>query len=133
MKNPWNDMIPLMPLQEFMSLTSVQGKLCAYPPCSLFYVDSLHAAWILHQVSPKLLHFSIYIKLMVALIPTIPWVNPQLSSISTSTLSVSSYDVVIVTPPFDLAMHLLMHYFIRDHATTHCCSLGPLSFIEILS
>ncbi|RWV80220.1 hypothetical protein GW17_00058542 [Ensete ventricosum] len=29
MKNSWNDMIPLLPLQEFMPLTSVQGKLCA--------------------------------------------------------------------------------------------------------
>ncbi|RRT64488.1 hypothetical protein B296_00008937 [Ensete ventricosum] len=33
MKNPWNDIIPLLPLQEFMSLTSVQGKLCAFAPC----------------------------------------------------------------------------------------------------
>ncbi|RRT62791.1 hypothetical protein B296_00003977 [Ensete ventricosum] len=56
MKNPWNDMILLLPLQEFMSLTSVQGKLRASAPCLIFYVDSLHAAWILHQVPPKLLH-----------------------------------------------------------------------------
>ncbi|RWW88147.1 hypothetical protein BHE74_00002986 [Ensete ventricosum] len=40
MKNSWNDMILLLLLQEFMSLTSVQGKLCA----SAFNVDSLHAA-----------------------------------------------------------------------------------------
>ncbi|RWW64817.1 hypothetical protein BHE74_00027916 [Ensete ventricosum] len=33
MKNPWNDIIPLLPLQEFMSLTFVQGKLCAFAPC----------------------------------------------------------------------------------------------------
>ncbi|RZS17537.1 hypothetical protein BHM03_00049687 [Ensete ventricosum] len=33
MKNPWNDIIPLLPLQEFMSLTSVQGKLCASTLC----------------------------------------------------------------------------------------------------
>ncbi|RZR75048.1 hypothetical protein BHM03_00048544 [Ensete ventricosum] len=33
MKNPWNDIIPLLPLQEFMSLTSVQKKLCASAPC----------------------------------------------------------------------------------------------------
>ncbi|RRT51485.1 hypothetical protein B296_00045702 [Ensete ventricosum] len=26
MKNPWNDMSSLLPLQEFMSLTSIQGK-----------------------------------------------------------------------------------------------------------
>ncbi|RWV77950.1 hypothetical protein GW17_00061155 [Ensete ventricosum] len=36
MKNPWNDMIPLLPLQEFMPLTSVQGKLCA--SCSMFHL-----------------------------------------------------------------------------------------------
>ncbi|RRT32993.1 hypothetical protein B296_00041294 [Ensete ventricosum] len=53
MKNSWNDMIPLLPLQEFMPLTSVQGKQHASAPCSIFYVDSLYAAWILHQVSPK--------------------------------------------------------------------------------
>ncbi|RRT64592.1 hypothetical protein B296_00022733 [Ensete ventricosum] len=33
MKNPWNDIIPLLPLQEFMSLTFVQGKLCAFALC----------------------------------------------------------------------------------------------------
>ncbi|RRT40468.1 hypothetical protein B296_00030674 [Ensete ventricosum] len=37
---------------------------------SIFYVDSLHAAWILHQVPPKLLCLLICIELMVALIPT---------------------------------------------------------------
>ncbi|RRT32148.1 hypothetical protein B296_00058569 [Ensete ventricosum] len=41
MKKPWNDMIPLLPLQEFMPLTSVQGQLRASTPCSIFYVDSL--------------------------------------------------------------------------------------------
>ncbi|RWV86503.1 hypothetical protein GW17_00051602 [Ensete ventricosum] len=45
MKNPWNNMIPLLPLQEFMPLTSIQGKLRAFAPCFIFYVDSLHAAW----------------------------------------------------------------------------------------
>ncbi|RRT58698.1 hypothetical protein B296_00026350 [Ensete ventricosum] len=55
MKNPWNDTIPLLPLQEFMSLISVQGKLRDFPLCSIFYVNSLHAAWILHQVPLKLL------------------------------------------------------------------------------
>ncbi|RWV87371.1 hypothetical protein GW17_00050644, partial [Ensete ventricosum] len=45
--------ILLLPLQEFMPLTSVQGKLRAFAPCSIFYVDSLHAAWILHRVPPK--------------------------------------------------------------------------------
>ncbi|RZS23663.1 hypothetical protein BHM03_00056631 [Ensete ventricosum] len=45
MKNPWNNMIPLLPLQEFMSLTSVQGKLCVFAPYFIFYIDSLHAAW----------------------------------------------------------------------------------------
>ncbi|RRT68162.1 hypothetical protein B296_00024113 [Ensete ventricosum] len=71
MKNPWNDMITLLPLQELMSLTFVQEKLRASIPCSIFYVDSLHAAWILHQVPPKLLRLSICIELIVALTPTI--------------------------------------------------------------
>ncbi|RRT83891.1 hypothetical protein BHM03_00015867 [Ensete ventricosum] len=30
MKNPWSDMIPLLPLQEFMSLTYVRRKLRAF-------------------------------------------------------------------------------------------------------
>ncbi|RRT44863.1 hypothetical protein B296_00029261 [Ensete ventricosum] len=72
MKNPWNDMISLLPLQEFMSLTSVQGKLRVSTPCSIFYINFLHTAWILHQVPPKLLCPSICIELMVALVPTIP-------------------------------------------------------------
>ncbi|RWW65643.1 hypothetical protein BHE74_00027039 [Ensete ventricosum] len=38
-------MISLLPLQEFMPLTSVQGKLHAFALCSIFYVDSLHAVW----------------------------------------------------------------------------------------
>ncbi|RRT75260.1 hypothetical protein B296_00009801 [Ensete ventricosum] len=118
MKNSWNDMIPLLPLQEFMSLTSVQGKLCASAPCSLFYVDSLHAAWIFYQVPPKLFRLSICIELMVALARTIPRVSPPLSLISTSTLSVPSYDVAIIAPPLDLTIHPPMHYFIRDHVTT---------------
>ncbi|RZS28669.1 hypothetical protein BHM03_00062296 [Ensete ventricosum] len=95
MENPWNDMIPLLPLQEFMPLASVQGKLYASAPCSIFYIDSLHAAWILHQVPHKLLCSSICIELIVALASTIPHVNPPLSSISISTLSVPSYDVVL--------------------------------------
>ncbi|RWW81156.1 hypothetical protein BHE74_00010468 [Ensete ventricosum] len=85
MKNPWNDMIPLLPLQEFMSLTYVQGKLCAFAPwSSIFYIDSLHMAWVLHQVPPKLFRPSICIELMVALTTTIPRVNPFLSLIFTS-------------------------------------------------
>ncbi|RWV81412.1 hypothetical protein GW17_00057175 [Ensete ventricosum] len=99
-------MIPLLLLQEFMPLTSIQGKLCASAPCSIFYVDSLHAAWILPQVPPESLHSSICIELMVALTPTIPRANPPLSSISTSTLSVPLYDVARVAPPLDLVMHL---------------------------
>ncbi|RWW13599.1 hypothetical protein GW17_00022671 [Ensete ventricosum] len=58
MKNPWNNMISLLPLQELIPLTSIQGKLCASAPCSVFYVDSLHAAWILHLVPPKSLRSS---------------------------------------------------------------------------
>ncbi|RRT32304.1 hypothetical protein B296_00045908 [Ensete ventricosum] len=72
-------MIPHLPLQEFMSLTSIQGNLRASAPCFIFYIDSLHAAWILHQVSPKLLCLLIYIELMVALVLTIPRVSPPLS------------------------------------------------------
>ncbi|RWV87943.1 hypothetical protein GW17_00050019 [Ensete ventricosum] len=99
MKNPWNDMIPLLPLQEFISLTSIQGKLCASALCSIFYVNSLHVAWILYQIPPKLLHSSIYNELMVALIPTIPQVSLPLSLISILTLSVPSYDVVMDCSP----------------------------------
>ncbi|RRT83062.1 hypothetical protein B296_00000527 [Ensete ventricosum] len=83
-------MISLLPLQKFMPLTSVHGKLCVSAPCSIFYVDSLHAAWILHQVPPKSLCSLIYIELIVALASTIPRVSPPLSLISTSTLSVPS-------------------------------------------
>ncbi|RRT65260.1 hypothetical protein B296_00015917 [Ensete ventricosum] len=99
MKNPWNDMIPLLSIQEFMALTFVQGKLRASAPCSIFYVDSLHAAWILHQVPPKLLRFSIYIELIVAIASTIPRVRHPLSSIFISTQSVHSYDVTLDYSP----------------------------------
>ncbi|RRT80274.1 hypothetical protein B296_00007142 [Ensete ventricosum] len=71
MKNPWNDMISLLPLQEFIPLTFVQGKLCASAPCFIFNIDSLHTTWILHQVPPKSLHSSICIELIVALASTI--------------------------------------------------------------
>ncbi|KAJ8492224.1 hypothetical protein OPV22_013945 [Ensete ventricosum] len=99
----------------------------------MFPSSTSYAAWILHQVPPKLLRLLIYIELMVALMPTITQVSPPLSSISTSTLSVPSYDVVMVAPPLDLVMHPPMHYFIRDHATTPRYSLDLLSFVEILS
>ncbi|RWV77867.1 hypothetical protein GW17_00061249 [Ensete ventricosum] len=92
-------MISLLPLQEFMPLTYVQGKLRASAPCFIFYVDSLHVAWILHQVPPKSLRSSIGIELIVALASTIPRVNHSLSSISTSTLSVPSYDVALDCSP----------------------------------
>ncbi|RWV99153.1 hypothetical protein GW17_00037959 [Ensete ventricosum] len=75
MKNPWNDMIPLLSVQEFMPLTSVQGKLRASAPSFIFYVDSLHSAWILHQVPPKSLRSLICIELIVALASTIPRVS----------------------------------------------------------
>ncbi|RWW20512.1 hypothetical protein BHE74_00032949 [Ensete ventricosum] len=80
-----------------MSLTTVQGKFCASAPCSIFYVDSIHAAWILHQVPPKLLHFSICIELIVAQAPTISRVSPPLSSIFISALSVPLFDVAMVS------------------------------------
>ncbi|RWW10088.1 hypothetical protein GW17_00026388 [Ensete ventricosum] len=92
-------MIALLPLQEFISLTSIQRKLHASALCSIFYVDSLHAAWILHQVPLKLLHSSISIELMVVLTPTISQVSPPLSLISISTLSGNLYDVVMDCSP----------------------------------
>ncbi|RWV87232.1 hypothetical protein GW17_00050803 [Ensete ventricosum] len=95
MKNPWNDMIPLLPLQKFMPLTYVQRKHRASAPCSIFYVDSLRAAWIVHQVPPKSLHSSICTELIVALMSTIPRVSPLLSSISASIISGPSYDVAL--------------------------------------
>ncbi|RZS10437.1 hypothetical protein BHM03_00041661 [Ensete ventricosum] len=99
MKNLWNDMITLLPLQEFMSLTSVQGKLCASTPYSIFYINSLHVAWTLHQIPPKLLCLSSYIELMVALIPTIPQISPLLSLIFTSALSVPLFNFVMGHSP----------------------------------
>ncbi|RRT42945.1 hypothetical protein B296_00056775 [Ensete ventricosum] len=95
MKNPLNDMTSRLPLQEFMSLTSIQGNLCAFAPCSIFYVDSLYMTWIFHQVPPKLFRPLICIELMVVLAPTVPWVSPLLSLIFISTLSVSSFDVAM--------------------------------------
>ncbi|RRT37704.1 hypothetical protein B296_00002700 [Ensete ventricosum] len=82
-----------------MPLTSIQGKLCASAPCIIFYVDSLYAAWILHQVPPKLLRSLICIELIVALASIVPWVSPPLSLTSTSILSVPSYDVVLDCSP----------------------------------
>ncbi|RRT47676.1 hypothetical protein B296_00040902 [Ensete ventricosum] len=79
---------------------------------------------------PMLLRSSICMELLVALMPTIP--RALLSLISTSTLSVPWYDV-FRNCSLDLSMHLLMHYLIPDHAMTPCRSLGPLSFVEILS
>ncbi|RWW53805.1 hypothetical protein BHE74_00039667 [Ensete ventricosum] len=99
MKNPWNNMISLLSLQEFMPLTSVQGKLHASAPCFIFYVDSLHVAWILHQVLPKSLRSSICIELIVALASTIPRASPPLSLFSTSTRRVPSYDVALDCSP----------------------------------
>ncbi|RRT58568.1 hypothetical protein B296_00040911 [Ensete ventricosum] len=72
MKNPWNDMIIFLPLQEFMSLTSVQGKLHASTLCFISRVDSLHTTWILYRVPPKLFCSSFCIELMVAFTFTIP-------------------------------------------------------------
>ncbi|RRT81651.1 hypothetical protein B296_00002910 [Ensete ventricosum] len=59
-------MILLLPLQEFMSLASVQVKFCASALCFIFYVNSLYVAWTLHQVPPKLFHLSMCIELMIA-------------------------------------------------------------------
>ncbi|RWW62767.1 hypothetical protein BHE74_00030101 [Ensete ventricosum] len=38
-------MIPLLPLQEFISLTFIQGKLRASSPCSIFYADSMRLGY----------------------------------------------------------------------------------------
>ena len=126
-------MILLLPLQEFMSLTSIQGKLHAFAPYFIFYADFLHAAWVLHQVTPKLLYSSICIELMVALTPTIARINPPLSPISISALSVFHFVLPWVAPLLDLTMHPSIHYLIRDHAITPRHSLGPLSFVGLLS
>ncbi|RRT35746.1 hypothetical protein B296_00052069 [Ensete ventricosum] len=69
---------PTLDSTRVMSLTFVQGKLCASAQCSLFYIDSIHAAWILYQVPPKLLRLSICIELMVALMLTIPRLNASI-------------------------------------------------------
>ncbi|RWW47413.1 hypothetical protein BHE74_00046604 [Ensete ventricosum] len=92
-------MIPPLPLHEFMPLTYIQGKLHAVALYFIFYIDSLHATWILHQVPLKLLRSLICIELIVVLASTIPWVSPLLSSISTSTLSVLSYNVALYCIP----------------------------------
>ncbi|RWW17323.1 hypothetical protein GW17_00018756 [Ensete ventricosum] len=84
------------------------------------------------QSSTQVAPLSICIELMVALTPPIPRVNPPLSLIFTSTLSVPSYDVFIVASQLDLTMYPPIHYFIQDHATTPRCSLGPFSFVEIV-
>ncbi|RRT46036.1 hypothetical protein B296_00054729, partial [Ensete ventricosum] len=60
-RDPWNDIIPLLALQESTYLISIQGKLRASAPYSIFYVYSLRVAWALHQVPPKLLRSSVCI------------------------------------------------------------------------
>ncbi|RWV94932.1 hypothetical protein GW17_00042485 [Ensete ventricosum] len=82
-----------------MSLTPVQEKLYTSAPCSVFYVDALHAAWAIHQAPPKLLLPSICIELMVSLMPTIPLVSPPLNLISTSSLSVPLFGVALGHSP----------------------------------
>ncbi|RWW62242.1 hypothetical protein BHE74_00030642 [Ensete ventricosum] len=105
-------MISLLPLQEFMSLTSVQRKPRASALCSIFYINSLHIAWILHQVSPKLLYPSICIELVVALTPTIQRVSPPLSLISISALSVSLFGITMSYSPtksHNVSTNALLH------------------------
>ncbi|RRT37482.1 hypothetical protein B296_00017081 [Ensete ventricosum] len=36
-------MISLLPLQEFISFTSIQGEFCTSALCTIFYVDFLQA------------------------------------------------------------------------------------------
>ncbi|RRT45121.1 hypothetical protein B296_00026735 [Ensete ventricosum] len=58
MKNPWNDIILLLHIQEFMSLTSVQGKLHTSAPCFHLLCRlsscSLDTSLISIQVAPPL-------------------------------------------------------------------------------
>ncbi|RWW11664.1 hypothetical protein BHE74_00003941 [Ensete ventricosum] len=82
-----------------MSLTSIQGKFHASALCFIIHDDSFYAAWVLHQVSFKLLYSSVYIELMVALTSTILRVSSPLSSISTSTLSVPLFGVALSLSP----------------------------------
>ncbi|RRT85294.1 hypothetical protein B296_00010588 [Ensete ventricosum] len=92
-------MIPLLPLQEFISLIYIQEKFHAFVPYFIFYVDSLHTTWALHQVPPKLFRLSICIELMVTLTPIILRFNSPLSLNSTSSLSVPSFDVALGYSP----------------------------------
>ncbi|RWV78024.1 hypothetical protein GW17_00061074 [Ensete ventricosum] len=69
------------------------------------------------------------IELMVALELTILRVSPLLSPIFILALSVPSFDVAMVAPQLDLVTHYLMRYY----AMTPRRSLGPLSFVELLS
>ncbi|RWW35573.1 hypothetical protein BHE74_00059491 [Ensete ventricosum] len=110
--------------RKALCLCSMLHLLCQLPSCDLDISPSST------QVVSLL---SICIKLMLALMPTIPWISHSLSLILISTLSLISYDVVIIAPSLDLAMHPPIHYFLRNHVTTPRCSLGPLSFVEILS
>ncbi|RZS28859.1 hypothetical protein BHM03_00062510 [Ensete ventricosum] len=54
MRDPQNNTILLLPLQEFMSFTFVQGKLHASILCSIFYIDSLRTAfWLQVPYKPS--------------------------------------------------------------------------------
>ncbi|RWV83756.1 hypothetical protein GW17_00054596 [Ensete ventricosum] len=92
-------MIILLPLQEFMSLTFIHKKNCAFAPSFIFYVDSVHMAQALYQVPPKLFWPSICIKLIVALAPTIPQVNSPMSLTSISALSMTLFGVALGRSP----------------------------------
>ncbi|RRT50698.1 hypothetical protein B296_00051566 [Ensete ventricosum] len=70
-------------------LRSIFHLLCRFRSCGL---DT-------SQSSTKSLHSSICIELIMALTSTIPQVNPPLSLIFTSILSVPSYDVALDCSP----------------------------------
>lgn len=53
---------------------------------SIFYIDSLYEARVLHQVLPKLLRTSVCIKMVVALASTIASINPLLCPMFSSTM-----------------------------------------------
>ncbi|RWV91502.1 hypothetical protein BHE74_00028404 [Ensete ventricosum] len=109
--------------RKALCLRSMSYFICRLPSCGLDTSPSSTQVTLLLD-----LH-----ELTVALMPIIPRVSPSLSLISTSTLNVSSYDIAMVAPPLDLVIYPPMHYFIQDHAMTPRCSLGLLSFVEILS
>ncbi|RZS23241.1 hypothetical protein BHM03_00056137 [Ensete ventricosum] len=134
MRDPWNDIISLLPLQELMSFFN----LCPRKASCLYFMFHflcrlIHAAWALHQAPPKLFHSSIYIEFMVALVSTILRVNLLSSSVCTSLQVCFRLVLHWVAYPLDLAIRPPTQYLVRDHTMIPCRSLGQLSFVKSLS